>query len=156
MSGGGGGTDGDVDLNIAPIVDCFTVLIAYMLVSISFISLQILNVEVSASGPPPTEAPPPPPPEPPLTLSVEVSDSRKIELKLTGGAKNLNEDYPIEPSAPGVFNLDAMTEKILKIKQANPTVTEANVTAEPVVRYKAMIQVIEVLKANLTKVFISS
>ncbi|NDF14013.1 hypothetical protein EB061_01655 [bacterium] len=49
MSAGGGGGEGDVELNIAPIVDCFTVLIAYMLVSMSFIQLSIFEAEAPTS-----------------------------------------------------------------------------------------------------------
>ena len=36
----------DFELNLASIIDCFTVLITYLLVSASFISLGILDVSV--------------------------------------------------------------------------------------------------------------
>jgi biopolymer transport protein ExbD len=37
---GGGGNGQEVELNITPIIDCFTVLITFLLASASFLSLH--------------------------------------------------------------------------------------------------------------------
>ena len=80
MSAGGGGGEGDVELNLAPIVDCFTVLIAYLLVSMSFISLSIFEAGVAATSPESAsvEVVPPPPGEIPLNLAVILGEGNKL------------------------------------------------------------------------------
>ena len=40
----------DFELNIASIIDCFVVLIAFILISTSFFSIGILDAEVSGGG----------------------------------------------------------------------------------------------------------
>ena len=49
VSGSGGKKDSDFELNLASIIDCFTVLITYLLVTASFITLGILDVTVTSS-----------------------------------------------------------------------------------------------------------
>src|SRR4051812_14599722 len=96
MSAISSGSGQDIDLNIAPIIDCFTVLITYLLVSASFLSLAVLEVGVAASGDmaPPVEVPLKPV-DPPLSLSVMMKQQGGFEVKLTGGEKNLNLVIPI-------------------------------------------------------------
>ena len=36
----------DIELNLAPIIDCFTVLITYLLLSASFLSLSVLDITI--------------------------------------------------------------------------------------------------------------
>jgi biopolymer transport protein ExbD len=45
----GGGNSQDADINLAPIIDCFTVLIAFMLVSASFLSIGVLDAGIAAA-----------------------------------------------------------------------------------------------------------
>jgi biopolymer transport protein ExbD len=54
ISGGGGspgrkskGASQDFDLNLAPIIDCITVLIAFILISTSFISIGLLDAGIA-------------------------------------------------------------------------------------------------------------
>jgi biopolymer transport protein ExbD len=45
------GSSGEVDLNLAPILDCLTVLVAFLLASASFLSLSALETGVAAASP---------------------------------------------------------------------------------------------------------
>ncbi|MBS1960064.1 MAG: biopolymer transporter ExbD [Bdellovibrionales bacterium] len=155
--GGGGAAEGDVELNIAPIVDCFTVLIAYMLVSMSYIQLSIFEAGVAAS-PPPDAAPSEPPPQDklPVTFNIEVADGNRVELKLTGGPTNINETIPVEAAGDGTINSAVLNEKLTFIKTTYPTVTEVNLSAAPAVRYKSVVKIIQAVKAVLPKVFLAS
>ncbi|MBC7397555.1 MAG: biopolymer transporter ExbD [Bdellovibrionales bacterium] len=155
MSAGGSGAEGDVDLNIAPIVDCFTVLIAYLLVSMSFISLGIFEAGVAATGPA-VEAPAEdPPPLMPISFSVALSSENSLELKLTGGKEKLNEVITLNPKG-NVPDLDTLKLKIGEMKAAHPMLKEANISAGPTVRYKSIIKIIEAVKTKLPKVFLAS
>ena len=156
MSAGGGG-DGDVELNIAPIVDCFTVLIAYMLVSMSYIQLSIFDAGVAATAPPDSAPAEPPPPDAkvPLTFSVSVTETNSMELKLTGGKPEVNDSLLIEP-VNGIPNTEALTLKVNQLKLAHPDLTEANISATNSIRYRTVIKVIQAIKSVLPKVFLAS
>jgi biopolymer transport protein ExbD len=156
MSAGGGGGEGDVELNLAPIVDCFTVLIAYLLVSMSFISLSIFDAGLTASGPPPeAEVQPAVPPDVPLNFSVELSATNRLEMKLTGGKQNINQVIDLE-AVKNEVDLDGMKNKIGELLTSFPDLKEANISADPTVRYKSIVKIIEAVKTKLPKVFLAS
>jgi len=147
-SSDGGGQD--FDLNLAPIIDCFTVLITYLLVSASFISLCVFDVGVAATG----EAPPgAPPPEPSYSLSVNVNATEGIDIKVTGGKENVNFALPV----PGKYNkwdFTGLREKMEDVRKRFPSIKEANVSADPVVKYREIMHTIEVLKTFYSKVYL--
>jgi biopolymer transport protein ExbD len=154
MSAGGGGTDGDVELNLAPIVDCFTVLIAYLLVSMSFISLGIFDVGVAATGDP-AQAVSEPPPEIPLTLSVAMNMANKLEIHLTGGIMKIDQTTTLEPTAAG-YDVEGLQANLEKLKGLYPDIKEVNISADPTVKYKAIVQVIAASKKKIEKAFLAS
>jgi biopolymer transport protein ExbD len=155
MSAGGSDNGQDVDLNLAPIIDCFTVLITYLLVSAAFISLTVLDVGVSASG----QAPPPEatelPKDPPPSLAVHVVPDHSLTLKLTGGPRNLDVTVPVPANAASDWNIDALSARLSEITQTEPLVKEVNVTAEPAVRYRDLVKVIEGIKKTINKVYLA-
>lgn len=149
MSSVESGSGQDFDLNIAPIIDCFTVLITYLLVSASFLSLCVLEVGVAVSGdmaPPAVQ--PEKPPEPPLNLLIFMKQIGTFELKVTGGIQNLNWSIPVANEK----DLDARLSDLMK---RLPTLKEANLSAEPTIHYKEMIKVIENVKKIIPKIFIT-
>src|SRR4051812_10232604 len=114
-----GGSNQDFDLNIAPIIDCFTVLITYLLVSASFISLNVLDIGVAASGEAPAETVPA---EPPVMFSLEISAAKLITLKVSGGAEGLDLSFPIAPAANGEWNVVGALAKVTDSMSQWPTV----------------------------------
>ncbi len=149
MSSVDSGSGQDFDLNIAPIIDCFTVLITYLLVSASFLSLSVLEAGVAASGEmAPPVAEPAKPPEPPLTLEIFMKQSGEYNIKVTGGRQNLNWSIPIK-------NRVALSAQIRGIVRRLPKLKEANLSAEPTLHYNEMIKIIEDLKPIIPKVFIA-
>jgi biopolymer transport protein ExbD len=158
MSAGGGGGEGDVELNIAPIVDCFTVLIAYMLVSMSFIQLSIFEAEVAASAPPDVASAPPPPPasdKVPLSFTVELVDGNRVELKVSGGSPAVKENISVE-ALNGEVNGVELAKQVDALKKAHPDLVEANITASPAIRYRSIIKVIQAVKSVFPKVLMAS
>jgi biopolymer transport protein ExbD len=155
MSAGSSDSGQDVDLNLAPIIDCFTVLITYLLVSAAFISLTVLDVGVSASGQ--AAAPPPEvnPKVPPPSLAAHVLPDHTLTLKLTGGPRNLDVSVPIPSTPSAEFNIDFLNARLAEITAREPEVKEVNVTAEPTVRYRDLVKVIEGIKKTINKVFLA-
>lgn len=154
MSGTGGESNGqDVDLNLAPIIDCFTVLITYLLVTASFLSLTALDVGVSATGtaapPAPTDAPPP------MVLSLQAMANGDIKINVRGGVSG--KEYPYQvASRSGARDEDALLSRLNDIKKRWPDISEASVGAESAVIYKDLVKVIRKIQEAMPKVLISS
>lgn len=149
----GGSNSQDFDLNLAPIIDCFTVLITYLLVSASFLNLSILDVGVAANGeavPQEQQAT-----ENPINMEVLVAVAQSATIKITGGAENLDLSIPVGSTAAGGLDLETLAARINEAKEKYPTLQELSVTAEAGVKYKQLIQVIENLKKSVPKIFIS-
>lgn len=151
MSAGGGGSEQDFDLNLAPIIDCFTVLITYLLVSASFISLSVLNVGVAASG---TAAPAPPPGAPPLSLTLRLGASRSLKLKLSGGPRRIEKESEL-PARGGAFATDELVARIADILSTNDGLADVSVSADPTVQYKDVVRIVETLRKTVPKVYLS-
>lgn len=145
---GNDSSDQDFEINLAPIIDCFTVLITYMLVSASFISFSTLDVSVAtASDQPPPEQQQPL--EPAAALSVEIQAGKTLKLVLTGKTM---ETLPLKPNVKGEWDLESLNKSIDAYKTKYPQLSEASVKAEPTVKYKQFILVVEAIKKKLPKV----
>ena len=153
MSGPVGEGGQDVDLNLAPIIDCFTVLITYLLVTASFLTLSAVDVSVSASG---TGAPPPAAADnkpPPWAMSIELKETYEMEILVKGGPKSEKFTYVIPGG--GAWNFDQLNQRLRSIQKQWPSLTEASVTAHPTVIYKDIVNVLHEIQATLPKVYIS-
>jgi biopolymer transport protein ExbD len=148
--GGGGGQD--FDLNLAPIIDCFTVLITYLLVTASFIALNAIEVGVSANGEAPAEASAPT--DTPLNMEILLAADRNVSIKLIGGPENLDLSIPLAPAGTS-WDLAGLSARVADIKQRYPALQDASVTAEPTVKYKDMVTIIESLKKVFPKIFLA-
>ena len=72
----------EVELNITPIIDCFTVLITFMLASASFLSIGFLEVSTPGSAASSSEI------EPDTEVVIRLHAHQKAEIKIKG-KKNL-------------------------------------------------------------------
>src|SRR3954462_13573955 len=82
-NGGQGGQSQDFDLNLAPIIDCFTVLITFMLASASFLAIGILDAQIALPGTSSTPNQKPPS----INLDVELGANHEIKIKVTAKTK---------------------------------------------------------------------
>src|SRR6187551_2381865 len=86
----------DFELNIASVIDCFTVLITYLLVSASFISISALDIDLTGVGDAPRSEPPP------VSIAVELDSKHSLHVKITGKEK----DEWIVEAKDGTWDLD--------------------------------------------------
>ncbi|MBC7385287.1 MAG: biopolymer transporter ExbD [Cryobacterium sp.] len=144
MSAGGGdsGEGQDFELNLAPIIDCFTVLITYMLVSASFISLDMLEVQVAASSPA-SDSAVPTPKELSLSVSAKIDERGSVTFQ-TSGSETLT----------FTSTLETMADKAHEIRNRWPATKDINIKAEPGVQYKTIVRTTEILKQNFEKVYL--
>ncbi len=143
--------DQDFELNLAPIIDCFVVLITYLLVSAAFLSLGILDVGIAVTG------------EPnlqdsnvlnPLTLIVDLGNSSQVHLKLIGGSDYLDWGLTIEPKG-GKRDIDSLMSRLTDIKVKYPALKELSLTAHPDVNYDEVVKLIEMTQKLVPKVYLA-
>jgi biopolymer transport protein ExbD len=140
----------DFDLNLAPIIDCFTVLITYMLVSAAFISFQMVEVTaVATSDTPPPDTPPPT--EIPMSLTVELKPGQVIDLHVAGKE---TAEYTIKALGDLDWDFPKLTSQLEQIKAKWPTIKEVSVKADNGTRYKQIVRVVEKLKKSISKVMV--
>ena len=127
---GGGGSSQEVDLNITPIIDCFTVLITFMLASASFLSIGFLEAATPGNSVDSTTA------EPDTEAVIRLKGDSKAELKIKG-KKNLTVTYDLK-SADGYQNL---TREVMKLQEEHTQINQVLLTAEDTVEYKTVSEV---------------
>jgi biopolymer transport protein ExbD len=126
----------DFELNIASIIDCFTVLITYMLVSASFIALGVLDVNDLTQRSSADTAP-----EPKVSLSIQVNRRHDITMRLTGESEK---SAPVViPPKDGVVDRDAMLTTLEGIKQKFPDLDAAVLSAASGIEYDEIVKVID-------------
>jgi biopolymer transport protein TolR len=127
------------ELNIVPYLDILMNLIIFMLLSITgLVSFGILNVSAPNYGGPTTSVAPDNPDQPKLTLSVLISKK--------GHFVNSENAILGEGSAPtipvkddGTYDYTALSETMLKIKEAFPSETKVIIAADADVQYEALV-----------------
>jgi len=141
------GSDQDFDLNIAPIIDCFTVLIAYLLISASFLSIGFFDVGVSTTS---EVSAPSTPLAPQEMMSVGIGEGKTLEVRLSGP-----ETTTISvPGKGGSRDYNTLLATVKAARSRWPALTDASVKADPQVEYREIIQTIEQLKKEVPKVFV--
>jgi len=125
----------DFELNIASIIDCFVVLIAFVLVSTSFFSIGIIDAEVAGASDQASTAPDPSP------VVIELKADHSIVLK-TGsfGQRSVR-----IAAADLASRLEALTAQ-------DPELKSAIVVADNSVSYRDVMASMEVAKGKIAQV----
>lgn len=135
-SGGKGGSQ-DFDLNLAPIIDCFTVLITFMLVSASFLATGIFDAAAEAPGQAAADTKPPA-----VHLEVTLLDQSTLEVKLSGKEKFTHKLPPKDQD----WNLAALQSELQQIQKKWPEVQSMTLAASNEIQYLHLIKVMEASK----------
>ena len=121
----------DFDLNLAPIIDVFTVLITFLLASASFLSVSLFDagftqVEAIADSTPP-----------PITIQLTIEGAEKFSLEVKGKTA-LKENYR---------EIAAVTEQLQTLQGKYPKVESLTLSASDEVPYEMIVQVMEKVRA---------
>lgn len=130
----------DFELNIASIIDCFTVLITYLLFSASFISLGVFDVQADTAGDAAAADK-----LPKVSIQVGLRENKNLQIKVTGVEVRT---IPLQ-AKDGTWNLGAMTEQLQELKQKFPEVETGILAADNSVEYKEIIKVLEATRKTL-------
>ena len=123
----------DVEINITPIIDCFTVLITFLLASASFLSIGYFeastpgNSMASNTTVPDTE------------LVLKITENHDLQLNWKGkksGRSTIHLDQ--DPNA------DQLDAELTKAKSENIRLEQILITADNAVPYKSISKVLDV------------
>lgn len=140
------GTSQDFELNLAPIIDCFTVLIAFVMISTVFASIGILDAGVAAGGEEAKAADPAP-----VHLTVELRRNHSIGLRISGKEKS-------ELTIPALGSEDrdhaALTHKLVELKKRWPGLSGATLLADNTVGWQDVVGSMEVMRREVPNVLL--
>lgn len=144
----------DFELNLASIIDCFTVLIAFMLVTASFLSIGILDAGVAASAPATGQTTEPPP----IQISLELNRDHSITIKTTGKESRTHTlaapKLASAAASPAGWDYDALTASLADLHKRWPTVGAVTLQAENFIEYRDVVKTMEITKRTLPVVLL--
>lgn len=141
----GGELEGDFELNIAPIIDCFTVLITYLLISASFFQITVMDVGVNGNGEPNPTAK-----RDAINVSVQIAQNSNVTVKISGKE---SASFTI-PAVEGAPNWQDVSERLKTYKKKYPDVDSAIVSATNSTEYKDVVHVIDGVRESFPLVSI--
>jgi len=142
---GEGSHEEEFELNIASIIDCFTVLITYLLFSASFISLGVIDASSALVGSENlTEEN-----LPKVNVAVALQQSGKMEIHVTGAEQRVIE---VPSRVGGALDLEAMAEQLTQIKNKYTDVQAATLAADDDVEYRLIVKAAEVVRKAMPNV----
>src|SRR3989440_11550217 len=119
------------ELLLVPMIDIFTVLVTFLLMTAVFSRTVILQLNLP---PPQTEFKEPPPG---LQLEVMVrKDLIQVADRNTGPLATL-------PNTPGGYNFDGLTDYLKRVKAKFPEKTDASILLEADTPYDTLVQVMD-------------
>lgn len=122
-------------LNLVPMIDIFTVLVSFLLMTAVFDPTSVLQLDLPA---PSSSAQPLPPG---LQLEITVRAKRLEVGDRDGGIlKSL-------PNTPDGYDIPALSNFLKRVKAEFPDKTEATVLLEPDVPYDSMVQVMDAVRS---------
>jgi biopolymer transport protein ExbD len=147
LPGSGGSGSQDFELNLASIIDCFTVLIAFMLASASFLSIGILDAGIAAAG---TEASSKKAP-PPISIEVELRKDRAIGLKVSG---RTTQSSTFAPAAGGAWNLEELSRQLASLRARFPEAEALMLSADEGVEYSDVILAMDAARKSVPAILL--
>ena len=144
-SSAGRGQSQDFELNITALIDCFTVLIAFMLVGTSFVAIGILDAGVGAAGASAIKSE-----QAKHLLTVEMKADKTITIKVTGQAtynKTISTDK-------GSWNYRELGQELSSLKAKWSDLSAATLISANTVEYQDVIKLMEVAKEKGTSILL--
>jgi biopolymer transport protein ExbD len=120
------------ELLLVPMIDIFTVLVAFLLMTAVFSRIAVMQIDLpSSAAAKPTE--------PPFRLEVII---RQDGFELSDGKQVIG----TIPKLKGAYDLLGLTEHTLQVKREHPTSEDASVLSEAKVPYDELIQAMDAIR----------
>lgn len=126
------------ELNLAPVIDCLTVLIVYTMISASFITMGVFDTTVPTEGrSSPSTAQ--------VQLRLDLNSDKSIEVTIEGNEK-FNRRIA---SVGGDWNFEKLSMELSSVKEKWSGLNTATVAADPSVHYREIVRLIERTKKTV-------
>jgi biopolymer transport protein ExbD len=122
------------ELNLVPMIDIFTVLVTFLLMTAVFYRTVILELNLPVAS---AEAAPAP-----VDLQLEIL-VRKGQLQV--GDRNTGLLAAL-PNGPEGYDLEGLSEYLLRVKQKMPAKTDATILLEADIPYDTLVQVMDTVR----------
>ena len=122
-------------LNLVPMIDIFTVLVTFLLMTAVFSRIAVLQLDLPSNSQLPAAT------EPTFRLEVIV---RQEGFELTNGSKLI----AAIPKVNGEYDLGTLSQMALALKRENPGTDDASVLMEREVAYDHLIQVMDAIRST--------
>lgn len=124
------------ELMLVPMIDIFTVLVTFLLMTAVFSRITILQLDLPSSD---SGGAPSSPPQ--FRLEVIV---RPSGFELTNGEMLI----AAVPKVAGEYDYETLTDLAMQLKRENPDVIDASVLLEKQVQYDYLIQVMDAIRST--------
>ena len=121
------------ELLLVPMIDIFTVLVTFLLMTAVFSRITILELDLPSSASTGASAP---------TFRLEVI-VRKQGLELTNGRSLI----ATLPNVNGAYDLPTLSKLAMSLKRDYPDANDASVLLEPDIEYDHLIQVMDAIRS---------
>src|SRR5215468_2113937 len=121
------------ELLLVPMIDIFTVLVTFLLMTAVFSRIAIMQIDLPSSAASKPE-------EPKFRLEVIV---RQDGFELSDGKEAIG----AIPKVSGAYDVKALAEGVLAVKREHPTSEDASVLSEPKVPYDELIQAMDAIRS---------
>ena len=121
------------ELLLVPMIDIFTVLVTFLLMTAVFSRIAIIELDIPSSASAAVV-------EPSFRLEVIVRDEG---LELTNGSALI----AAIPKVNGEYDLKTLSELALSLKRDHPDADDASVLLEPDIAYDHLIQVMDAIRS---------
>jgi biopolymer transport protein ExbD len=137
----------DVELPLAPIIDCFVVLISFLLISATYVSVSIFNADVAiveqTSNPSEVTTG--------ILASLEVTENGDYRIVLSG---DVNESYEV-PKKRSIKEQKAELDiKLKELKTKYETVRNITLKAANNIPYKDLVNAMEVARVYYPQILL--
>jgi biopolymer transport protein ExbD len=122
------------ELLLVPMIDIFTVLVTFLLMTAVFSRITVLELDLPSSSDGPAVT------EPEFRLEVIL---RQEGFELTNGTSVI----AAVPKVGGKYDLKALSEMAQSLKTDHPDVDDASVLLEPEIAYDDLIQVMDAIRS---------
>jgi biopolymer transport protein ExbD len=122
------------ELMLVPMIDIFTVLVTFLLMTAVFSRIAIVRLDLPSSATGTTDAPA-------FRLEVIV---RKEGFELTNGSQRI----AALPKVNGEYDLKSLSQLALALKREHPQTDNASVLMEPEVDYDYLIQAMDAIRST--------
>src|SRR3990170_5372576 len=123
------------ELMLVPMIDIFTVLVTFLLMTAVFSRITILQLDLPSSDSASAGTPP--------AFRVEVI-VRHEGFELTNGTKLI----ATVPKLDGQYDFNTLTQMAASLKQDHPDVSDASVLMQPDVEYDYLIQTMDAIRST--------